>query len=116
VFKPKRISRKRGAIDGPTVRLFHGVAVKAPGGHACAAVVRIEGQRFLADEAPQLPLEGCSHVDRCRCVYVHFQDRRTGSRREADDGLPQRPHDPDRRNGVGRRVTDGFGAGAGGVV
>jgi hypothetical protein len=100
--------RNRGS-QPPRIRslnhLFHGIAIE-PGDCACDAVLAIDGERYLSDEAPRLPLDGCSDPQRCRCVYRHFADRRTDTRREADLGLPPRHVNVDLRNGVGRRVTD----------
>jgi hypothetical protein len=86
--------------------LFHGIAIE-PGDRACDAVRALKGVRFLSEEAPHLPLDGCNCAQNCRCVYRHFADRRTDSRREADLGLPPRPVPDDCRSGFGRRVTDG---------
>lgn len=47
---------------------------------ACDAVKRIEGTRFLPDEAPHFPLPGCDAAT-CSCHYVHHEDRRDGDRR-----------------------------------
>jgi hypothetical protein len=41
----------------------------------CAAVKKIEGQRFLSAEAPMFPLPGCTSRN-CQCRYVHYDDRR----------------------------------------
>ncbi len=85
---------------------FQGVSV-APSRHfVCHAALALEGERFLADEAPPLPLDGCADPRSCRCVYQHFKDRRTGFRRDSDDGLPIRDHANDIRSGKDRRITD----------
>ncbi|MFU8764261.1 MAG: hypothetical protein ACNA7T_07060 [Haliea sp.] len=42
---------------------------------ACAAVLDVEGKRFLPGEAPQIPLPGCNSRD-CKCTYQHHEDRR----------------------------------------
>ena len=87
--------------------LFHGVAVKAPDtSDKCAASAAIEGRRFLSDEAPSLPLVDCTMPRSCKCVYEHFNDRRTEKRRDSDFGLPARYHGVDRRVQKKRRVTD----------
>jgi hypothetical protein len=75
---------------------------------ACDAVKGIAGQRFLPGQAPKLPLPDCM-VDRCSCRYVHFDDRRGGSRRAAT-GIQVRRLQPmdweERRHNRGRRKTD----------
>ncbi len=88
-------------------RIFHGVSIKASGDFPCTAAIDLRGRRFLADEAPPLPLNGCVDPQNCRCVYEHFDDRRTGLRRESDEGMPLKDYSKDMRDGVGRRVTDG---------
>ncbi|HEY3697708.1 MAG TPA: hypothetical protein VGK97_00150 [Spongiibacteraceae bacterium] len=47
---------------------------------ACNAVQPLYGKRFLATEAPALPVAGCN-VRPCPCRYIHFVDRRTEDRR-----------------------------------
>lgn len=70
----------RGATDSMRVRHpYHCVAIK-PRSDACEAVRRLEGKRFLADEAPHIPLVGCT-VAACRCMYMHYEDRRDEERR-----------------------------------
>lgn len=87
--------------------LFHGVEVVPGRGRGCERAREIAGRRFLSEEAPLLPLEGCTTPDRCTCVYRHYEDRRTDKRRDTDLGLPERPVAGDRRLGNrGRRITD----------
>ncbi len=42
---------------------------------SCAAAAKLQGQRFLASEAPELPLFSCD-AEKCTCRYRHHQDRR----------------------------------------
>lgn len=58
---------------------FHAVSIK-PGPYACSAANEITGQRFLAAEAPNLPLPGCNAAE-CDCHFTHHDDRRTGKDR-----------------------------------
>ena len=100
--------RKRAKRTIPTQgirNLFHGVEIKAPD-DCCRAAAAIEGQRFLSEEAPLLPLENCDRPASCRCRYRHFTDRRTDARRESDLGLPTRQYPEEKRAGRGRRITD----------
>ena len=60
---------------------FHAVSVK-PGAYACSAVNKIAGQRFLATQAPDLPLPDCDAAE-CDCHFVHHNDRRTGKDRRS---------------------------------
>jgi len=88
-------------------RLFHGVSIIPGKDKHCAAVDALTNVRYLADEAPMLPVPGCECRPDCRCKYQHFDDRRTEARRESDVGLPVKHYPNDVRNGFGRRVTDG---------
>lgn len=86
---------------------FHGVSIQARD-EACAVAQQLKGVRFLAREAPGLPLPGCSARE-CTCVYVHFDDRRYHSRRDpylnkvymAPEDMVERRREP-----RGRRGTD----------
>src|SRR5919108_3972207 len=49
-------------------------------GAACDAAKKLEGERFLAGDAPELPLRGCS-ANQCGCSFVKLADRRTDDRR-----------------------------------
>lgn len=60
---------------------YHCVAIKARG-EPCAAARGLVGRRVLSNEAPKLPVPGCTSAV-CRCSYVHFDDRRVDDRREA---------------------------------
>jgi hypothetical protein len=91
-------------------RPYHCVAVQ-PHGVACDLVRGIAGERFLAAQAPSLPLPGCPHRD-CRCVYVHFEDRRVIDRRALEiPGLRVDHGGIDRRGEArGRRRSDRLSA------
>ena len=69
-----------------------------------------KGKRFLSQEAPRLPLTGCSQSGQCACVYRHHDDRRAGPRRAVEKGWQpsgrQDPRAADQRQGRGRRATD----------
>jgi hypothetical protein len=58
---------------------FHAVAIQYSE-NACDAAKAMTGQRFLATEAPELPLKKCDFDD-CRCKFAHYQDRRSSSDR-----------------------------------
>ncbi|MEO8445605.1 MAG: hypothetical protein ABI567_11425 [Gammaproteobacteria bacterium] len=64
----------RGNLKRQLARKFHGVTVKT-GPRPCAAVQALAGQRFLPEEAPQMPLAGCDQAS-CQCGYAHHRDRR----------------------------------------
>ena len=64
-----------------TTSKFHAVSIR-PGPEACSAARGLEGQRFLSDAAPPIPLPGCDSRN-CRCRFVHFDDRRSGDERRS---------------------------------
>ena len=78
---------------------------------ACPICRAFSGKRFLAMEAPPLPVTGCKQPAVCRAVYKHHDDRRAGGRRGNElpfGGIPKGPPGgKDRRVGRGRRSTDG---------
>ncbi len=50
------------------------------GNYACEAAAKLGEVRFLPNEAPSLPLPGCS-APKCACSFVHYDDRRDDIRR-----------------------------------
>src|SRR4030066_87233 len=58
---------------------YHCVEVRS-GNAACDSVKRLGTIRFLSEEAPGLPLPGCN-VQTCKCIYVHYDNRRQEYRR-----------------------------------
>ncbi len=60
---------------------YHAVSIK-PGAYACSAANRMAGQRFLASQAPDLPLPDCDTAE-CDCHFVHHNDRRSGKDRRS---------------------------------
>ena len=58
---------------------YHCVEVKT-GNYACEAAAKLGEVRFLPNEAPSLPLPGCS-APKCACSFVHYDDRRDDIRR-----------------------------------
>ena len=62
------------------------------------------GHRILSDEAPHLPISGCSKGGQCDCVYKHWPDRRQEPRRATDFGMAGLPYyGPERREDQERR-------------
>ena len=85
---------------------WHAVSVAGEPG-ACPAAKGLRDKRFLSDEAPPLPLPECSSPLRCKCIYVHYLDRRTNARRETDRGRFPRPRlGKEMRKRNGRRADD----------
>jgi hypothetical protein len=64
---------------------FGSVEIRPRGG-ACEAARALVGQRFLAKDAPVLPLSACSAAQ-CSCGFVKRGDRRTDIRRLLQGGL-----------------------------
>lgn len=60
-------------------KTFHCVEVHK-GIHACKAVQDLGSTRFLSDEAPHLPVPGCTAAQ-CTCSFIHHDDRRDDDRR-----------------------------------
>ena len=98
---------------------YHGVAIRYHENDACPLVKQLhiklylsdkaplflETQRFLASEAPLLPLDGCT-VESCRCRYVHYDDRRERDRRNSygrTTTLTPASVGQERRSGTNRR-------------
>jgi hypothetical protein len=78
------------AAAGRTSRDFRGVSIRTGPG-CCDAVRPLSGARYLATDAPQLPVAGCDRKQ-CTCSYQRLPDRRS---------------DEERRFGVGQ--FGGFG-------
>lgn len=95
--QPGRMEHRR------VVNPYHCVSIRFSS-NCCQQVRAIDGQRFLAGSAPQLPLPGCEAAS-CDCRYVHYDDRRAEDRRaQVRDRKAYRLQD--RRAGSGRRVND----------
>jgi hypothetical protein len=82
-------------------KLFWGVEIKQSG---CAAARTLAGHEFAFDEAPALPLEGCTAA-MCSCAYIGLKERRNHQRRQHDRRSHLRfdPDTPDRRSRKDRR-------------
>lgn len=88
---------------------YRSVQVNPDYSSCCDAARAIDGKRFLAEEAPMLPLSDCDAA-KCKCSYRRFSDRRTDSRRTSDLAfdIVGQFHKDDRRsrNSAGRRRKD----------
>jgi hypothetical protein len=73
------------ARDTKGPRRFGAVEIRFRAG-ACEAACALEGQRFLANEAPALPLPKCTAA-KCSCAFVKHTDRRSDDRRFEHGGL-----------------------------
>jgi hypothetical protein len=99
-------SEPRGAAEPAAMRPFQAIAIYR--GIQCCELARKFGEhRFLAKDAPALPLKGCSMPERCDCRYLKYKDRRAETRRTVDFGMSARVFDGrERRGRTGRRATD----------
>lgn len=85
MLRRNKYSASRAAAAGdrptsapnPSAQPAHDVhAVSIQTGHfPCEAARQLRGERFLAAEAPTLPVIGCDKSD-CQCRYRHHSDRR----------------------------------------
>ncbi len=99
----RKMTRVRRGVQGG----YRAVEVK-PGAKSCKAAQAISGIRYLARDAPLLPRPDCRSVI-CDCRYMHYDDRRRSSRRDADVGMLSRYVSDERRRGHGRRSSDNIG-------
>jgi len=85
--------------------LFWGLEMGQPG---CEAAQAILGKQFTFDEAPELPLEGCSSA-MCTCQFKGLKNKRTQRRRKLEDRRVEvrfEKDKPDRRSRKDRRRSD----------
>jgi hypothetical protein len=100
--KPHNRAVGRHAAPGP----YRAVSVTSAT-ECCASARALQGRRFLADEAPDLPLHDCAMPWQCRCRLQAYADRRAVDARRHDDLLERVAwHADDRRLGRGRRWDD----------
>jgi hypothetical protein len=108
--RPGRITKKTAKNAVPARLPYHAVSCRSGVG-SCEAVEEINGERFLVEVAPQLPLDACAK-ERCKCKYLHHQDRRDNDDdRRALYGIKSEFYEytskQDRRVKRGRRASDG---------
>jgi len=77
-------ARRKKPLQAPvarprTSRSYHAVEVR-PGLRACKAVQDLGNVRFLSDQAPSMPVPGCTAAT-CTCSFIHHDDRRQEDRR-----------------------------------
>jgi hypothetical protein len=70
----RRTSQASGQYHAVTIRL---------GRQTCSAVKELNGERFLAADAPRLPLPECDVAAHCECSFAHHKDRRSGKDRRS---------------------------------
>ncbi|MCL1040372.1 MULTISPECIES: hypothetical protein [Shewanella] len=62
------------SVKHNTIHPYHCVEIVSDEG-LCKNAEKLKGKRFLSDDAPPLPLAGCTKAD-CSCRYRHHEDRR----------------------------------------
>jgi hypothetical protein len=100
--------RKNGRRAEPTTRLrpFQAISIYR-GTLACPMAHRFSEHRFLAKDAPPLPLSGCTMRESCECRYLKHKDRRGTPRRLIDfTSNPRVFSGHERRVLPGRRRSD----------
>ena len=74
---------------------------------ACAAAVQVRGVRFLARQAPRLPLPDCARPGNCACRFEKHADRRAVVQRSPyTNSSVVTFGGAERRHLRGRRTTD----------
>ena len=88
-----------------TRKNYHCVEVRK-GIRACKAVQDLGNVRFLSDQAPSLPVPGCT-AETCTCRFIHHDDRRDDDRRHPYGQLASIPPTiaGERRSRTGRRKS-----------
>ena len=85
--------------------MFWGVEMGQPG---CEAAMALLDRQFTFEEAPRLPLEGCTSA-MCTCQFKGLKNRRTQRRRKLEDRRVEvrfEKDKPDRRSRKDRRRSD----------
>jgi len=79
---PARAPSKPGGLDKlESNKMFWGVEIGQAG---CEAAQELLGQQYTFDEAPQLPLTGCSSA-MCTCQFKGLKDHRSRHRRKSGE-------------------------------
>jgi hypothetical protein len=74
---------------------------------ACGAAAAVQGARFLARQAPRLPLPDCDRPGNCACRFEKHADRRTTVQRSPYNNFGVVSYGgAERRRVRGRRATD----------
>jgi hypothetical protein len=100
----KQLGRAPRAGDAAPQPLPYRAVSVAPTRASCPAAVAIRDKRFLAGEAPTLPLPMCTWPLSCPCKLKLHNDRRARPRRE--DGPSELKNLSKDRRQSGRRATD----------
>jgi hypothetical protein len=96
----------RPATTASRTNPYQAVAIIACS-RACAAAAQVQGVRFLARQAPRLPLADCDRTGTCACRFEKHADRRAVVQRSPynNSGVVSFGG-AERRRLRGRRATD----------
>ena len=106
--KLPRVSTKTADVSQPvvTVKDQYGAVSLWPCLEACGAAWKMQGERFLSSEAPELPLASCDQKN-CECRFREHSDRRVDDDRRDNwarfGGFAPRAEKDERRGGPARR-------------
>ena len=113
VLVVRRPAQRRATEARVDPRQSNLLGIAVPRGQVCcAAALRLQGHRFKANAAPNLPLAECTQAEACRCGYQALPERRIAVRRREGERRARLRFDPDnppRRLGPGRRKEDWLG-------
>lgn len=73
------LTRKRVRRSSTPASQYRSVEISTQDTECCRAARALSGQRFLSDNIPKLPLDGCDAA-KCQCSYELYDDRRSGKR------------------------------------
>ena len=100
-----KLVRETGVEVVPAKMFPYRAVSVAPTRASCPAAVAIRGKRFLAAEAPTLPLPMCTWPLSCPCKLKMHNDRRARPQREPERAEAVKTQKV-RRPTAGRRTTD----------
>jgi len=104
--KPLSVPDPARATTASRTNPYQAVAVIACS-RACAAAADAQGLRFLARQAPRLPLPDCDRPGNCACRFEKHADRRAVVQRSPYNNSGIVSHGgAERRRLRGRRVSD----------
>ncbi len=105
VIKLPRPVAEKSTSGPPKKSPWHAVSI-VRGRCACEVVCQLNGQRWLSNQAPKVPVTGCDSAQ-CSCHYRHHEDRRVQDRREATVLISSPPTEGERRSRYAdRRMED----------
>lgn len=73
----KTIEQQRAEHQAALAKIRSGLATKVRilTNRDCCPACRVVDGAYEFDDVPELPIEGCSHPDGCRCYYAPVLDR-----------------------------------------